>query len=185
MDVHELRNEVDAILVGIGTVLKDNPSLTTRLADCTGKNPIRIVLDRSLRTPLDATIASTTEARTIIVTQHGNEEKAAAYTGVEFIYVSTTNDQLNLHETLAALYARGITDVLVEGGGAINASFLREGLIDKAVVYMAPKLLGGAHSITPFTGLDVETVDAALQLDFAHVEKFGDDLRITAYPKKG
>lgn len=184
-NVHALRDEVDAILVGVGTVLKDNPALTTRLANRVGKNPIRIVLDRTLRTPVDAQITQTDVAHTIIVTAQGNEDKTAIYNGVEFIYVPVVNGQLDLHATLDALYVKGVTDILVEGGGMVNASFLRAELIDKFLVYVAPKVLGGAHSITPFTGEDVETIDAAMLLSFDHVEKIGEDLRISAYPKKG
>ena len=187
MDVHELRNEVDAILVGVGTVLKDDPALTTRLKDRPGKNPVRIVLDRQLRTPLDAQILQTETTRTIIVTAEGQQEHAGPFknAGAEMLYVPLIEGKLDLHSMLDALYKLGITDVLVEGGGEVNASFLRQGLIQKFLVYVAPKVLGGRHSITPFTGSDVETIDAAMLLDFADVEKIGDDLRITAYPKEG
>lgn len=186
-DVHELRNEVDAILVGIGTVLKDNPALTTRLTDRPGKNPIRIILDRQLRTPLDAQILQTDSARTIIVTAQGQEENTKVFknTGAEFIYVPLVDGKLDLQRMLEELYKLNITDLLVEGGGEVNASFLRHNLIQKYLVYVAPKVLGGRHSVTPFTGADVETINAAVLLDFAEIEKIGEDLRITAYPKEG
>lgn len=186
-NVHELRDEVDAILVGVGTVLKDNPALTTRLQERTGKNPIRIVLDRELRTPLDAQIVQTDEAKTIIVTAEGQQQRASAFEnlGVELLYVPVMDHKLDLHVMLDELYKRGITDLLVEGGGEVNASFLRHGLIQKFLVYVAPKMLGGRNSITPFKGDDVETIDAALLLQFAEVDKIGEDLRITAYPKEG
>ena len=185
--VHELRDEVDAILVGIGTVLKDNPALTTRLKERTGKNPIRIVLDRELRTPLDAKIVQTSTAKTIIVTAEDQQQKASSFEnlGVELLYVPVVDHKLDLNVMLGELYKRGITDLLVEGGGEVNASFLRNGLIQKFLVYVAPRVLGGRHSITPFTGDDVETVDAAMQLQFAEVDQVGEDLRITAYPKEG
>ena len=186
-NVHELRDEVDAILVGIGTVLKDNPALTTRLQERTGKNPIRIVLDRELRTPLDAQIVQTDAAKTIIVTAEDHQHKASAFEslGVELLYVPVIDHKLDLHVMLDELYKRGITDLLVEGGGEVNASFLRNGLIQKFLVYVAPKVLGGRHSITPFKGDDIETIDAAMLLQFAEVDKVGEDLRITAYPKEG
>lgn len=184
-DVHELRDEVDAILVGVGTVLKDNPALTTRLKERQGKNPIRVILDRTLRTPIDAQIVNIEVARTIIVTAEGNEDLAAKYDAVEFVYVPVVDGNLDLQVTLSELYKLGITDILVEGGGMINASFLRAKLIDKFFVYIAPKVLGGKQSITPFTGEDVETIDAAMLLSFDEIEKIGEDLRITAYPKKG
>lgn len=184
LDVHEIRDEVDAILVGVGTVLKDNPALTTRLPDRLGKNPVRIILDSSLRTPLDAQILNTSVARTILVIEEGSDSTTYEALGVEILSVSKTNGKLDLAVMLEKLYALGITDVLIEGGGEVNASFLRAGLIDKFFVYIAPKVLGGRQSITPFTGENVETIDAATLLEFGDVDKFGHDLRITAYPRK-
>ncbi|MEK4486226.1 bifunctional diaminohydroxyphosphoribosylaminopyrimidine deaminase/5-amino-6-(5-phosphoribosylamino)uracil reductase RibD [Psychrobacillus sp. FSL H8-0484] len=187
-DVHMLRHQVDAILVGVGTVLADNPSLTTRLPEGGGKNPIRIILDSELRTPLDANVMQTEVAETIIVTSlEADTEKVKLYKakGVSIINVSREENGLSLQEMLEKLYKRGITDVLVEGGGAVNASFLRANLIDKYFIYMAPKVLGGSNSVTPFTGKDVDTMDAAMLVSFSEIEKFGEDIRITAYPKHG
>ncbi len=186
--VHQLRNEVDAILVGIGTVLADNPSLTTRLPEGGGKNPIRIILDSELRIPLDANVVNTAEAKTIIVTTESADEgklTTLREKGVECIFVSKKETGLDLDAMLVALYQKGITDVLVEGGGEINASFLRAGLIDKYFIYIAPKLLGGRNSLTPFTGRDVDRMDEALNVVFEKVDKMGEDLCITAYPKQG
>lgn len=181
-DVHLLRDEMDAILVGIGTVLKDNPSLTTRLHKRQGKNPIRIILDRQLRTPLDSHVANTEVSPTIVITEVSDVTKIAPYEaqGIKVLHA----DLNDLQSVLAKLYKEGITDILVEGGGEINAAFLRANLIQKYFVYVAPKVLGGRDSITPFTGGNVETMDEALQLDFDTIDVFGPDLRITAYPKK-
>lgn len=186
--VHQLRNEVDAILVGIGTVLADNPSLTTRLPQGGGKNPIRIILDSELRTPLDSNVVNMDEANTIIVTKESADEgkiEAMREKGVDVILVPKLETGLDLNRMLHALYQKGVTDLLVEGGGEINASFLRGGFIDKYFIYVAPKLLGGRNSITPFTGYDVDQMDEARNVVFEKVEKIGDDLCITAYPKQG
>ncbi|WP_421662157.1 bifunctional diaminohydroxyphosphoribosylaminopyrimidine deaminase/5-amino-6-(5-phosphoribosylamino)uracil reductase RibD [Lysinibacillus telephonicus] len=188
LQVHELRNEVDAILVGIGTVLADNPSLTTRLPDREGKNPIRVILDSELKTPLDANIVNTIDASTIIVC--GPNVEAAKVSqlqekGVKVISVTKNDHGLDLEEMLNELYKNGITDVLVEGGAEVNASFLRAGLINKFLAYVSPKILGGRKSKTPFTGIEVDTIDEALQLEIDSVEKIGPDLCITAYPKLG
>ncbi|WP_102691161.1 bifunctional diaminohydroxyphosphoribosylaminopyrimidine deaminase/5-amino-6-(5-phosphoribosylamino)uracil reductase RibD [Rummeliibacillus pycnus] len=185
MNVHEIRHEVDGILVGVGTVLVDNPSLTTRLPQG-GKNPVRIILDSKLRTPLDANVMNTNEAKTIIVTDSTiDRAKAAEYEakGVQILYVPTNEQGIDLNTTLEALYQEGITDILVEGGGAIHASFVRSNLIDKYIIYVAPKILGGEHSISPVRGEDVDLMDAASLLTFDSVEKMGEDLRIIAYPK--
>ena len=184
--VHLLRNEVDAILVGIGTVLADNPSLTTRLPEGGGKNPVRIILDSELRVPMDAHVLHVEEARTVIVTQeNASLEKIASLSerGVEFIMVPKTEAGLDLEVLMDELYKKGITDVLLEGGSEVNASFLRAGLIDKYVIYVAPKLLGGRNSLTPFSGDDVERMDEAMDVSISHVDTFGEDIRITAYPK--
>ncbi|MFJ7676543.1 bifunctional diaminohydroxyphosphoribosylaminopyrimidine deaminase/5-amino-6-(5-phosphoribosylamino)uracil reductase RibD [Peribacillus sp. NPDC097198] len=184
--VHLLRNEVDAILVGIGTVLADNPSLTTRLPEGGGKNPVRIILDSELRVPLDFHVLQVEEARTVIVThENASLEKIASLSerGVEFIMVPKTEAGLDLEILMAELYKKGITDVLLEGGSEVNASFLRAGLIDKYLIYVAPKLLGGRNSLTPFSGDDVNQMDEALDVSISHVDTFGEDIRITAYPK--
>ncbi|ATP40426.1 riboflavin biosynthesis protein RibD [Solibacillus sp. R5-41] len=187
-NVHELRHEMDAILVGVGTVLADNPKLTTRLDDRNSKNPVRIILDSNLQTPLTSHVANTTEAKTIIVTSlEAHEEKAQSLValGVEIVRVGKNERGLKIEEVLTKLYDVGITDILVEGGGAVNASFLRAGLIDKFIVYVAPKVLGGEHSINPFRGEDVTSMDAAMQLDFSDVQKIGDDFCLIAYPQMG
>lgn len=187
LEVHKLRNEVDAILVGIGTVLADNPSLTTRLPEGGGKNPIRVLLDSNLQVSLEANIVNTEEAQTIIVTtEHANLEKVQALEGkgVQILKVSQNESGLNLEEMLDELYKQGITDVLVEGGSSVNASFVRAGLINKFLVYIAPKLLGGVNSLTPVAGSNVAYMTDALDVAFDQVEQFGEDLCITAYPKK-
>ncbi|MGE7603190.1 bifunctional diaminohydroxyphosphoribosylaminopyrimidine deaminase/5-amino-6-(5-phosphoribosylamino)uracil reductase RibD [Peribacillus sp. NPDC097675] len=184
--VHLLRNEVDAILVGIGTVLADNPSLTTRLPEGGGKNPIRIILDSELRVPLEANVVQVEEAKTIIVThEDASLEKISSLSemGIEIMMVPRTDAGLDLEIMMDELYKKGITDILLEGGSEVNASFLRAGLINKYFIYVAPKLLGGRNSLTPFTGDDVDTMDEALDVSISHVDTFGEDIRITAYPK--
>ena len=145
-------------------------------------------MDSDLRTPLDANVVNTSEAKTVIVTtEHADEVKLSALRekGVEFIFVPKTDKGLDLEAMLIELYKKGITDVLVEGGSEVNASFLRAGLIDKYLIYIAPKLLGGRNSLTPVTGSDVDHMDEALNVVFENIDKIGDDLCITAYPKQG
>ncbi|MGO5014354.1 bifunctional diaminohydroxyphosphoribosylaminopyrimidine deaminase/5-amino-6-(5-phosphoribosylamino)uracil reductase RibD [Niallia sp. Sow4_A1] len=183
-EVHLLRNKVDGILIGVGTVLADNPKLTTRL-DGPSKNPIRIILDTNLRTPLNANITDCKEAQTIIVTAANiDSEKAMALKGkgVDLLAVSSINGKLDLKNALQQLYKIGITDILLEGGSEVNASFMREGLIQKYLVYIAPKIAGGANSYTPFRGEDIEKVDGAVPLRFEKTEWIGEDIKITAYP---
>lgn len=187
LKVHELRNEVDGILVGIGTVLADNPALTTRLPNQQGKNPTRIILDSELKIPLTAQVTDTSVAPTIVVC--GKNADPAKITqlkvkGIQIVQVSN-QDGLNLEVMLDELYKLGITDLLVEGGAEINASFLKAKLINKFLVYIAPKLIGGRNSKSPITGPDVDTMDEALDLEFEKIEQIGVDLLVTAYPKSG
>lgn len=184
--VHYLRNEVDSILVGIGTILADNPMLTTRIPEG-GKNPIRIILDSKLRTPSDAKITDCTEAQTwIFAKEDADKNKAAVLTakGVQVYFAPHDEHGLDLSYILKVLFEKGITDVLVEGGSEVNGAFLRAGLINKYLLYVAPKILGGRHSLSPFTGSDVESMDEAVKIDFESVEPIGSDLLITAYPRE-
>jgi diaminohydroxyphosphoribosylaminopyrimidine deaminase / 5-amino-6-(5-phosphoribosylamino)uracil reductase len=182
--VHYLRNETDAILVGIGTVLADDPMLTTRIPEG-GKNPVRIILDSKLRTPIDAKITDCSEAKTWVFTDEGADPEktnALLQKGVEVFPTPKGEDGLDLSFILKTLFEKGITDVLVEGGSEVNGAFLRAGLINKFLIYLAPKILGGRHSLTPFTGKDVESMDDALKVDIETIEHVGKDLLITAYP---
>ena len=183
--VHRIRNEVDAIMVGIGTVLADNPSLTTRLPEG-GKNPIRIILDSNLRIPLESQVMNTTEAKTWIVTRENADPNKLALLmekGVEVIYSPVRETGLDLPILLKTLYDKGITDVLLEGGSELNGTFLKERLINKFLIFVAPKLLGGLNSLTPFAGPNLDQMDESLEVDLQTIEKFGNDLCITAYPK--
>ncbi|MFA1736845.1 bifunctional diaminohydroxyphosphoribosylaminopyrimidine deaminase/5-amino-6-(5-phosphoribosylamino)uracil reductase RibD [Lysinibacillus fusiformis] len=187
-DVHHIRHEVDGILVGVGTVIADNPSLTTRLSDGFGKNPTRIIMDSLLRTPLDANVINTEEAPTILVcSNEGSQEKVDSFTnkGLTVLPIEKNEHGLNIDEMLARLYEHGITDILLEGGSKVNASFLQQGAIDKYVIYIAPKVLGGNLSLTPFAGYNPSLMSEAWDIEFASFDKVGEDLRIIAYPKQG
>lgn len=181
-DVHRIRHEVDGILVGINTVLADNPSLTTRLPEGYGKNPTRIIFDTHLRTPLLAHVCNDEAPTIFVVGTDVTAEQKAPYEqlGKQVITAGET-----LAQTLETLYEMGITDVLVEGGGAIHSTFIRAQLVNQYIIYIAPKLLGGAHAISPVTGLDVDFMREAIDVRFASCDMIGDDLKIIAYPKEG
>lgn len=186
LEVHRIRNEVDAIMVGIGTVIADNPELTTRLPEG-GKNPIRIILDSNLRIPLKSKVTNTTEAKTWIVTKENADVSKVALLkekGVEFIFVPVTELGLDLDYLNKILFQKGITDILLEGGSSLNGTFLKERLINKFIIFLAPKLLGGQHSLTPFAGPDSEFMDEALDVELKSVKQFGQDVCIIAYPRK-
>jgi riboflavin-specific deaminase-like protein len=144
---HELRATHDAVLVGIGTVLHDNPRLTVRLVD--GPDPLRVVADTRLRIPLDSALLAEQPERTIVVTtEDAPAERVAAVRerGARVIFGRRGSDGLDLVDVLDRLRELGVRSLMVEGGSGITTSLLRAGLVDRLVVCIAPKVLG--------TGLD-------------------------------
>lgn len=163
-DVHHLRGAVDAIVVGVGTVLADDPALTARTGEDV-EQPLRVVVDSSGRTPFDATVR--------------NE---AAKT-----WLATVNDvgpdedhRVNLQRLLGRLYAEGRRYVLLEGGPTLAGAFWQQGLIDRMVAYVAPALLGAGPPALGYAG--ITTIGDAIRLDVTDITKIGPDIRITATP---
>jgi diaminohydroxyphosphoribosylaminopyrimidine deaminase/5-amino-6-(5-phosphoribosylamino)uracil reductase len=182
-DVMRLRDEHDAILVGIGTVLGDDPALTARRPGA--RDPVRIVLDSRLRTPTDAQLLPKTRnaTRTILVAgpkATTARERALLAEGAEVWRVPAhRNGKLDLKRLARRLGSEGITSVLVEGGGEVHASFLAQKLADELVLYVAPKIVGGpAKSWVGGAGVRAMTGAIPLVLD-PHVEVLGGDLRLT------
>ncbi|CQR74566.1 Riboflavin biosynthesis protein RibD [Sporomusa ovata DSM 2662] len=181
--VHRLRDIYDGILVGIGTVLTDNPRLTTRLP-AGGQNPVRIVIDTMARTPLTANVVTDKQATTIIaVSQAAPPERIAALQshGVEVLVLAQTPLGVNLRQLFTILGERRITSVFVEGGAAINASLLTANLIDKVYCFIAPKILGGKAAPGPVGGTGVETVDQAILLEDIATQTIGTDVLLNGY----
>lgn len=178
-DVHKYREVHDAILVGVNTVIHDNPSLTCRLKN-PKKQPIRIVLDRNLRTPLHAKVAADKEAETwIVASQTADKVRAAAFVerGVKIIF---TDPEASLKDTLIELGKRGITSVFAEGGSEVHGSFIKEGLLNEMILYLAPKLLGGLKSLPISGGPGFNWMREAKELEFKETSVIGNDLKITA-----
>ncbi|MFC1732042.1 bifunctional diaminohydroxyphosphoribosylaminopyrimidine deaminase/5-amino-6-(5-phosphoribosylamino)uracil reductase RibD [candidate division KSB1 bacterium] len=178
--VHELRNKVDAVIVGINTVLHDNPSLTCRLPR--GRDPLRVILDSKLRIPLDARIFS--DQNTIIATtNHCDKDKIRKLEekGVGVIVTRDGNEKVNLKDLLYELALRSMTHIMVEGGSEVAASFLKEKLVDKVVYFIAPKIIGGRDAKTPVGGKGIENMEEALELKDIEIKKIGKDVVIEAY----
>lgn len=178
---HRLRARHDAILAGIGNVLLDDPRLTTRLVK--GRSATRVVLDSSLRIPLEAKVLAEQEtARTLVAaTPPADQAKAEALKqmGIEVLTVPPDADgQVDLKELLKVLAQRQISSVLVEGGAEVITSFLRQGLADRLVVFIAPKIMG--RGIEAVGELGIKEVADALKLTFIKVYRSGEDMVIEA-----
>jgi diaminohydroxyphosphoribosylaminopyrimidine deaminase/5-amino-6-(5-phosphoribosylamino)uracil reductase len=181
--VQQLRDCYDAILVGIGTVLADNPRLTTRLS-YEGKNPIRIIIDSMARTPLDANIITDGLAPTIIaVTHKAPQEKINSLRacGAEVLIIETKQSGIDLRQLFKFLGRRDITSILIEGGASINASVLEENLVDKIYWFIAPKIIGGKSALGPVGGQGVHDVNHAHSFEDMNIETVGQDILISAY----
>jgi diaminohydroxyphosphoribosylaminopyrimidine deaminase / 5-amino-6-(5-phosphoribosylamino)uracil reductase len=183
-DVHHLRHEHDGILVGINTILQDNPLLTTRRPRG-GLNPIRIVLDTELKIPASANVVQDRSVRTIIFTGnniHLEKKKVLENLGVTVITHESKN--ISLQEVLKTLGELKVMSVLVEGGSEIHASFIEENAFQQIITYVAPKIIGGRDAF-PFIGGDgPELVKYGKQLHFTEIIQLGSDIKITAKPLK-
>lgn len=185
--VHEMRDVADAIVVGIGTVLADDPSLTTRLADGTGRNPVRVIVDSRARTPLAAKVVQDGAAKTLVaVTRTASEERCAALraAGVEVVRAGE-GERVDLAALMRLLAAREFTSVFVEGGGTLNFSLLAAGLVDKVHAFIAPKIVGGKEALTPVEGAGVAELSDAVEFTGLVTEQVGADVLITGYVAKG
>lgn len=185
LDVHHYRHKHDGILVGVHTVLADNPSLTTRLPHG-GKNPLRVILDTNLRTPIDAKVITDNEARTwIFVGKNVTAQEKAAYIKYNGVSIIQIDDELlPIEKVLQVLGSEGIASLFVEGGATVNFSFLKEKKINQLILYMAPKLIGGKDATTSFAGAGFQTIAETLSLDIKTVEMIDKDIKIIAVPRK-
>ncbi|MHC4572911.1 MAG: bifunctional diaminohydroxyphosphoribosylaminopyrimidine deaminase/5-amino-6-(5-phosphoribosylamino)uracil reductase RibD [Planctomycetota bacterium] len=186
-DAHKLRRRAGAILVGINTVLADDPMLTARPSR--GAAAIRIVLDGRLRIPLDCRLLTTAERIPVLIVTRKQavqtDPKGAnkvIQKGAELLVCPDIPGQSNLHFLLAELAKRGIAQLLVEGGPRVIASFLRNRLADEICVYIAPKLLGpqGTFDIAR----PLAELTEALDLHYVDIRRFGDDIRLSGLSKK-
>ena len=178
--VHELRSSVDAVLTGIGTVLKDNPLLTSRIRG--GKNPYRIIVDTNLRIPLNAKVIKHKDHKTIIAAiskskiQNPKKINKLKNLGVQVLIVKAKNGKVDLKALLKELGKLNIMSLMIEGGSSINASALSDKVVDKVMFFIAPKIIGGADSITSVGGKSPALLKNALRINNLQIKKMGEDL---------
>lgn len=180
--VHELRNEVDAILVGSRTVMTDDPSLTTRLQRGKIKDPIRVLLDADDYLDPGAHVFHVeSQAPTWVVVPEGRDFAGNA----EVIKIRRSKRGLDMVALMHELGRRGMMSVLIEGGGTTHATAFEAGVVDKVMFFIAPKIVGGRDAVTAVEGEGVDTMGAAIALERMTVRPVGVDLLVEAYVKKG
>jgi diaminohydroxyphosphoribosylaminopyrimidine deaminase/5-amino-6-(5-phosphoribosylamino)uracil reductase len=184
--VHRLRDGVDGILVGIGTIIADDPSLTTRLKSRRGKDPIRVIVDTKLRIPHNAKVLNQA-SDSITLVAVGDNVSPRLIKGIENERVSTVicpekKGLIDLEALMGILGKMSITSLMVEGGASIMGSMIKKRLIDKFYIFKAPKLLGGNDGFSMAQGAGPERMDESLTLKDIKVRRFSDDILIRGYP---
>lgn len=193
---HLFRKKYSAIMVGINTVIEDNPTLNCRIKD-NPKNPIRIILDSDLKIDLKSNICKTSKyIKTYIASvkptaksnKNMEKKKELEYLGIEIIETSpkdlSKDFKVNLQELIKILgEEKNIDSVLIEGGATLHAALLKEKLIDKALIYIAPKIFGGLNAKTPIAGEGIEEPDNAIKLIGGKLKNIGEDLFMEYYLK--
>ena len=181
--VHSLRHELAGIMVGIETIIKDDPQLTSRTLN--SRNPIRIVVDSQLRIPIASKVLTQQDkAKTIVATtRRANKEKldTLKQMGIEVLVTKEKGGRVDLQELMKLLGAKGIDSILLEGGANLNFSALEEGIVDKIQSYIAPKIIGGKEAKTAIEGAGVHSLKNAFQIDRMTPVMVGEDLFVEGY----
>lgn len=180
---HMLRHQHGGIMVGIGTVIADDPQLTTR-AVVPAINPARVIVDSKLRLPLTARVVTDHSARTIVLTTSRADQtkrNQLIEAGIEIISCGD-GEEVDLLYAMSELGKQEIGSILLEGGGKLNGAMLEAGLIDKVILFFAPKIIGGDLAPQNFAFKGRTLMDHAIQLKGIKVEMAGDDICVTGYP---
>lgn len=177
--VHADRSRYRAIMVGVNTVLADDPLLTSRIAN--GRNPMRIICDSRLRTPTNARVVTTAhQAKTIIATCVEDEKRHAAYIaqGCKVLVLPKQDGRVSMRALMARLGAMGVDSVLLEGGSSLGWSALESGIVKRVQAYVAPKIFGGSSAPTPVGGAGVKTPQDAFLLSTPRITILGGDIML-------
>lgn len=183
--VHYMRNALSAIMVGIGTVLADNPLLNCRIEG--GKNPTRIICDSTLKIPMESQIVQTAnEIPTIVAFAKKQPEKQQKLqqAGIQLLYLPNEYGKVDLKALMTALAKQEIDSVLLEGGATLNECALQSGIVQRIALYIAPKIFGGSQSKTPVGGRGVLLARDAYPLHFRSCQKVGEDMLLEYDVKK-
>lgn len=178
--VHSLRAQYDAVLIGAGTVKKDNPSLTVRLTE--GRNPHKIILDDKLTLPVESKIFTSSDKELIILTSPKSRTKKKKIKklitlGAEVLFIKGWDDgKIDLKQAMKELAKLNIASVLVEGGSKVFTSFIKQNLFDELLLFIAPKILG--KGLTAIEDIGIKSIRKAMKLKINNAEKVGDDILI-------
>jgi diaminohydroxyphosphoribosylaminopyrimidine deaminase/5-amino-6-(5-phosphoribosylamino)uracil reductase len=185
--VHRLRDQVDGILVGVGTVMADDPVLNTRLKKRKGRDPVRIIVDTHLRTPPSARVLNLAHgSETLIAVSEelpSRRLRRIERRGVSFLMCPKKEGRIDLKALMDGLGRRSITSVLLEGGASLMGAMIRERLVDKFCIFKAPKILGGNDGRPMALGQGPSRMDESIPLKDVQVRRFGDDILVTGYPE--
>jgi len=184
--VHRLRDEVDGVLVGIGTVLRDDPQLTARTKG--GRDPYRIVLDSQLKIPEEAKVFGDSPPKVIIATTESapkDKIERLQKRGVRVLTLESKEGKIDLKPCLSKLAEIGMMSLMVEGGNQVNGSFLDEGLIDKLLLFISPRLIGDPEAPGIFGGRGVFKLQEAIPLKEMKARRIGEDIILEGYLEWG
>ncbi len=182
LQVHRLRNRVEAIMVGVGTVLSDDPLLNTRIPEGGGRDPLRVVVDSQLRiSPECRMLTQESSAKTLIATISTDLKKITELqkTGAEIVVFLSNSGRVPLIKLWEELGRRNIQTLLLEGGSVLAKAALNNALIDRLMLFVAPKLLGGSSGCGIFSGSGFMKMTAAIKLEDVRYKQVGEDLLIT------
>jgi len=177
--VHQLRTEADAVMVGLNTVLRDNPELTPRLYK--GKDPMKVVVDSSLKIPKNCNLMKDPAKLIIATTAKApkGEIKKLQQKGINIIIAKTNKGLVDLEDLMKQLGKHEITSIMIEGGSELNSSAIKEGVVDKILIFTAPKLIG--NGLGAIGNLGVDKINKAINLKNPVVKKIGNDILIEGY----
>lgn len=180
--VHQLRSEMAGVVVGINTVLADDPMLTCRL-EGNHHQPARIVVDSKLRIPIDCQLVKTANQYQTIVACADDVCRdvrpcVSTTTDIELLHCKSKDDHVDINDLMTQLGAQGIDSLLLEGGGTLNAAFLEAGCVDEVWAFIAPKIIGGSESKTPVAGKGIDRMCDAIKLQDIDIQNINGDILI-------